>query len=166
MVAPVSLCVISSSVGGLYCSLMMALFKLLGSRQMWRFPFGFMGYVIEFTHSVGFVTGVMMPCSPILPSSFTIFSWYSIGVFHTGCCTSGTLGSVTLWYSLQSYPRHQTAQDMATSDPVHLWLVLGMLQHCSLQRTVVGVWNDQMHLHDLVMLIGEEKLWCDWFLPW
>ena len=60
MVAPGSLCEISLSVGALKCSLMIALFKSLGSKHMCSVPSGLCGYVIDETHSVGSVTGVII----------------------------------------------------------------------------------------------------------
>ena len=62
-VAPASSCAISSTVMGLWCSLMMALFKLLGSRHTLMSPFGFLGNVTEETHGVGLTCCVMISAS-------------------------------------------------------------------------------------------------------
>ena len=62
-VAPASSCAISSTVMGLWCSLMMALFKLLGSRHTLTSPFGFLRNVTEETHGVGLTCSVMISSS-------------------------------------------------------------------------------------------------------
>ena len=62
-VAPASSWAISSTVMGLWCFLMMALFKLLGSRHTLTSPFGFLGNVTEETHGVGSTCSVMISSS-------------------------------------------------------------------------------------------------------
>ena len=59
-VALASSWVISSTVVGLWCSLMMALFKLLGSRHTLTSPFGFIENV---THGVGSTCSMMISSS-------------------------------------------------------------------------------------------------------
>ena len=54
MVTPANLCEISSSVGTLECSLIIALFKSLGSKHMYSVPSGVHGYVSDETNCVGF----------------------------------------------------------------------------------------------------------------
>ena len=81
----VSMWAISSSVGALWFSLIMALFKSLGLRQILSLPFGFFGYVSELTQGVGSICFIMIPWWTILFSSFSISALYSIGTLHLPC---------------------------------------------------------------------------------
>ena len=81
-----------------------SLVEVLGSRHMDSSSLGFIGYVMLLTCPVGSVTGVIIPCAIILSSSASIFSWYSIGVFLTGCWTGLTSGSLTIWYLPSKFP--------------------------------------------------------------
>ena len=98
-VAPVRTWAISSRVGALWFSWMMALFKSFGSRQILNLPFAFLGYVRELTHGVGSVCLVMIPWHTISPISFLVSPLYLMGTFHLPCCTGRTAGSVLLSYS-------------------------------------------------------------------
>ena len=55
--APVSTWAISSRVGALWFSRMMALLKSFGSRHILNLPFAFLGYGRELTHGVGCLFG-------------------------------------------------------------------------------------------------------------
>ena len=76
IVAPVRMCAISSSVGALWFSLIMALFKSLGSRHILSLPFGFLGYVNELTHGVGSICFTMIPDLPfhLVPSQSQLYT--------------------------------------------------------------------------------------------
>ena len=63
------------------CSQMMALLRSLGLRHMQREPSGFWGNVKEDTHSIGSVTGVIMPWSTISCRSFSMAFLHSMGTF-------------------------------------------------------------------------------------
>ena len=95
-VAPASLCAISSTVMGLWCSLMMALFKLLGSRHTLTSPFGFLGNVTEETHGVGSTYSVIISSSIKKSSSLSIASFDSIGTFLLACVAGLTVGSTLM----------------------------------------------------------------------
>ena len=60
---PLNLWDILSRVGALQCYLIIALFKSQGSRQGQMVSSDFPAYVSEETHSVGSVTGVIIPWS-------------------------------------------------------------------------------------------------------
>ena len=60
MVAHTKLGEISLIVGNLYFSLIIALFKSLGSKHVHSVSSGLCGYVIDETYSVGADTGVMI----------------------------------------------------------------------------------------------------------
>ena len=104
LIAPVSKCAISSNVGALWISLIMALFKSLGSRQILSLPFGFFGYVSKLTQGVSSVCFVMIPCQTISFSSFSISALYSIGTLHLPCCTGGIWGLILMSYSPDMSP--------------------------------------------------------------
>ena len=70
LVAPVSTWAISSRVGALWFSQMMALLKSFGLRHTLNLPFAFLGYVRELTHGVGSVCLVMIPWCTSSPSFF------------------------------------------------------------------------------------------------
>ena len=52
----------------------------------------------EETHSVGSVTGVIMPKFTISCSAVSIGSLYSMGTLQRACCTGGIEGSVQIVY--------------------------------------------------------------------
>ena len=104
LVAPVSTCAISSRVGALWFSRMIALLRSFGSRQILNLPLGFLGYVNELTHGVGSVCFAMMPWRTISFSSFLISALCSIGTFHLPCCMGGMLGLVLMSYSPDMLP--------------------------------------------------------------
>ena len=89
---------ISSRVGALWFSWMIALFRSLGSRHILSLPFAFFGYIRLLTHGVGSVCLVMILCQTISANSFLISSLYSMGTFHLPCWTGGTVGSVLMSY--------------------------------------------------------------------
>ena len=97
LVAPVRTWAISSRVGTLWFSWMIALFKSLGSRHILNLPFAFLGYVRLLTHGVGSLCLVMIPCWTISASSS--ISLYLMGTFCLPCWTGGTVGSVLMSYS-------------------------------------------------------------------
>ena len=99
LVAPMRTWAISSRVGVLWFSQMIALFKSLGSRHILSLPFAFFGYVRLLTHGVGSVCLVMILCQTISANSFSISSLYSMGTFRLLCWTGGTVGSVLMSYS-------------------------------------------------------------------
>ena len=99
LVAPVRTWAISSRVGALCFSWMMALFRSLGSRHILSLPFAFFGYVRLLTNGVGSVCLVMILCQTISSNSFSISSLYSMGTFHLPCWTGGTVGLVLMSYS-------------------------------------------------------------------
>ena len=99
LVAPVKKWAISSRVGALWFSWMIALFKSLGSRHILNLPFAFLGYIRLLTHGVGSVCLVMIPCQTISASSFSISSLYSMGTFHLPCWTGGMVVSFLMLYS-------------------------------------------------------------------
>ena len=84
-VAPVRMCAISSRVGALWFSHLMALFRSFRLRQILSLPLAFLGYFNELTHGVGSVCFAMIPCQTISPSSFSISSLYSIRTLHLPC---------------------------------------------------------------------------------
>ena len=90
LIAPVSAWAISSSVGALWFSLIMALLRSLGLRQILSLPFGFFGYVSMLTHGVGSVCFTMIPWWTISFNSFSTSALYSIGTLCLPCCTAGT----------------------------------------------------------------------------
>ena len=104
LVAPVSMCAISSRVGALWFSHMIALFRSFGSRQILNLPLGFFRYVSELTHGVSSVCFAMIPWRTILFSSFSISALCSMGTLRLPCCTGGTLGSVLMSYSPDMSP--------------------------------------------------------------
>ena len=69
---------------------MIALFKLWGSKQGQIVPSDFLGYLSDETHSVGSVTGAIIPLLTIFCSAFSISSLASIRTFVWACCTGGT----------------------------------------------------------------------------
>ena len=85
LVAPVRTWAISSRVGALWFSRMIALFRSLGSRQILSLPFAFFGYIRLLTHGVGSVCLVMILWQTISANSFSISSLYSMGTFHLPC---------------------------------------------------------------------------------
>ena len=99
LVAPMRMWAISSRVGALWFSWMIALFRSLGSRHILSLPFAFFGYVRLLTHGVGSVCLVMILCQTISANSFSISSLYSMGTFHLPCWTGGTVGLVLMLYS-------------------------------------------------------------------
>ena len=99
LAAPVRTCAISSRVGVLWFSRIMALFMSFGSRQIFNLLFAFLGYVYKLTHGVGSVCFGIIPCWTISPSSFSISSLYSIGTLRLLCWTGRTVGSVLMSYS-------------------------------------------------------------------
>ena len=99
LVAPVRTWAISSRVGALWFSLIMALFRSFGSRQILSLPFAFLGYVNELTHGVGSVCLVIIPCQTISASSFSSSALCSMGTLHLLCWTGRTVGSVLMLYS-------------------------------------------------------------------
>ena len=99
LVAPVRTWAISSRVGALWFSQMIALFRSLGSRQILSLPLAFFGYIRLLTHGVGSVCLVMILYWTISANSFSISSLYLMGTFHLPCWTGGTVGSVLMSYS-------------------------------------------------------------------
>ena len=61
-------------------------------------PSGFVGYVIDETHSVGLVTGAIICGCSISLSFFSISSLWCVGTLHLACCTGGTVGSSLMEY--------------------------------------------------------------------
>ena len=128
LVAPVSTWAISSRVGALWFSQMMALFKSFGSRQILNLLFAFLGYVRELTHGVGSVCLVMIPRCTISPSSFSI-SLYSMGTFHLLCCIGRTVGCFDVILS-----RHVT------------YAVKAVREQCLKIPGTVDGWRSRIHL--------------------
>ena len=90
--AALNLSVISSRVGALYCSQMIALLRSLRLKQIQKEPSGFQGYVRDDIHSIGSVTEVIMPWSTMSCRSFSMASLHSMGTLHIACCTGGRKG--------------------------------------------------------------------------
>ena len=67
--------------------------EVFGSRQLWREPSGFWGYVRDDTHSIGSVTGAIIPWSNIYCRSFSMASLHSMGTLNLACCTGRKEGS-------------------------------------------------------------------------
>ena len=63
-------------------------------------PSDFLGCVSEEIHSVGSVTGDIIPLSTILGGAFSISSLASIETFLHACCTGGIEGSKCKVYFL------------------------------------------------------------------
>ena len=61
-------------------------------------PSDFLGYVSEVTHSVGSVTGSIIPLSTICWRPFSISSLASIGTFLHACCTGSIEGTKSIVY--------------------------------------------------------------------
>ena len=73
-VVPVNQCDISSNVGALWCSVIIALFKSWGLRHILSEPSGFVGYVMDETHSASLVTGAVICSCSISLSFFSVSS--------------------------------------------------------------------------------------------
>ena len=87
LVAPVRTWAISSRVGALWFSQMIALFKSLGSRHILNLPFAFLGYIRLLTHGVGSVCLVMILCQTISANSFLqspLCTQWELSIFHAG----------------------------------------------------------------------------------
>ena len=83
---------------------MIALFKLQGSKQGQIVPPDFLGYVSDETHSVGSVTGAIIPLLTIFCNAFSISSLASIGTFLQACCTGGIDESTLIVYCPGIFP--------------------------------------------------------------
>ena len=84
---------------------MIALFKLWGSKQGQIVPSDFLGYVNDETHSVGSVTGEIIPLSTIFCSVFSISSLASVRNFPLQAyCTGDIEGSTLIVYCPGMFP--------------------------------------------------------------
>ena len=83
---------------------MIVLFKSWGSKQGQIVPSDFLGYVSDVTHSVGSVTGAIIPLLTISCKAFSISSLASIGTFLWACCTGGIDESTLIVYYPGIFP--------------------------------------------------------------
>ena len=100
LVAPVRTWAISSRVGALWFSWMMALFRSLGSRHILSLPFAFFGIhqAADPWCGLSLFGDDSLPWT-ISANSFSISSLYSMGTFRLPCWTGRTVGSVLMSYS-------------------------------------------------------------------
>ena len=89
--------VISSMVGSWRCSLLMALFRYLGSKQMCKRLSGFSMMAIELTQSVGSSTLQITPRFSMSSNSVFTLSLRAVGIVLGGFTTGVTVGSTLMW---------------------------------------------------------------------
>ena len=95
---------IFSSVGVMWCSLLRALFRSLGSKQIRILPSGFLRYTREFTHYVGTSTFLMISFFSMSSSSVFMSSRSFSATLRCGCIAEGTLGSKVMRYMSSNSP--------------------------------------------------------------
>ena len=111
-------CTTSSIVYMGKCSRLIALFRCLGSVQIFSF-LGVSTMTMLFTQSVGSFCFLITPSFSILWSSSLTRSWSATGTFLGACTTGGTLGSSLILYcpGRQPYPLNESAYSSVTSTP-------------------------------------------------
>ena len=97
-VEPCKLVVTISTVGTGQCSLLMALFRSLGSKETLKLPLGFSVTTNELTQSVGLFTLTMIPSFSILSNAWSNLGIKARATFLTPCTTGLTLLSISIWY--------------------------------------------------------------------
>ena len=99
ILAPGIFAIISSTVGSWKCSLLIALFRFLGSKQSLNLPFDFSTTTMLLTQSVGWVTFSITFRLYILSNSIFIFFCNENGMHRGGSMTGSTDGSILILYS-------------------------------------------------------------------
>ena len=100
----VKLCVISSMVGVLWWSCLIALLRSLGSRHTWSFPFGFHAKAREETQLVGSFTFQIIPRHSRQSSSAQTCDLIWMGHFCRAWVAGFASGFTVKWYFPGSFP--------------------------------------------------------------
>ena len=112
----------SSSVGVLWCVLLMHWFSDLESRQTHRPPLAFLLKASALTQSVGSVMEVITPRSSIFSSSVLISSRSWMGYFHGGCTTGWASSWRVMWSSPSKSPIPLNLSGYRCLRSIALWI--------------------------------------------
>ena len=161
LVASVSTWAISSRVGALWFSRMIALFKSFGLRHILNLPFAFLGVCERADPWCGLSLFGDDSLTYHLSQLFFISSLYSMGTFHLLCCTGRTVGSVLMSYSPDMSPmqskmlgeqhlkipgtvngcRSRLHIDGVESQSFWWWTTWGLVFHWLCHLCCLRIWN-------------------------